>query len=341
MVAKVAPTSTVAPASALMALKHAGCRGVDFQGHLVGLELRPGARRRRRRRRPPSAIGRCCPSVTDSPRTGTTTSTAARRPSPPARPPQRPPGAGAGSGSGAGAGAGSGGRWRCRRGSGAVDAAEQRADLDVLAFASTRISLTDAGRAGVDLEGHLVGFQLDQRLVLGNRIAGLLQPLRDGRLADRFTEGGDHDIGCHLRLSSDVAQRLPLFGRRLGRAGAAPSSRRSWAFLRAWMRRSRFLPRVKASSISGFLLGDMTRKLPGRRRGRRGSAGVARAREAAAQTLLGHLLDEGVDEGPGAHVARLFLTPDQIAVLVGFEFHRQTHRPGRDRAAPGAGSARP
>src|SRR5262249_38257802 len=50
----------------------------------------------------------------------------------------------------------------------------------------------------------------------------------------------------------------------------------------------------------------------GRRRGR--PAGVARSSVGGAD-LVEHPLDEGVDEEPRAHVARLFLAPDDLGLL--------------------------
>ena len=56
----------------------------------------------------------------------------------------------------------------------------------------------DLGDGPVDRGGHLgvdlVGRNLEQHLVLGDRVADLLVPLRDGALGDRFTELGHRDI---------------------------------------------------------------------------------------------------------------------------------------------------
>jgi hypothetical protein len=48
------------------------------------------------------------------------------------------------------------------------------------------------------LDGHLVGLELDQRLVGLDRVAGLLEPLADGRFGDGFAEGRDADFGGHV-----------------------------------------------------------------------------------------------------------------------------------------------
>ena len=55
-----------------------------------------------------------------------------------------------------------------------------------------------AGRRGGDIDGDLVGLQADQRLVEGNGLAGLLEPLANGGLAYRFTQSGDFDFTGHL-----------------------------------------------------------------------------------------------------------------------------------------------
>ena len=45
-----------------------------------------------------------------------------------------------------------------------------------------------------DLDCHLVGLELDQRLVDRNGLAGLLEPFADGGLGDGFTESGNADL---------------------------------------------------------------------------------------------------------------------------------------------------
>ena len=55
----------------------------------------------------------------------------------------------------------------------------------------------DAGAIGADFEIDLLGFELDERLAGIDRVALLLQPLRDARFDDGFTEFGNNDIGRH------------------------------------------------------------------------------------------------------------------------------------------------
>ena len=57
-----------------------------------------------------------------------------------------------------------------------------------------------AGGGRRHLDRHLVGFELDQRLVDRDGVAGLLEPLADGRLGDGFAEGGNADFS-HDRSS--------------------------------------------------------------------------------------------------------------------------------------------
>ena len=101
-------------------------------------------------------------------------------------------GAAAGAGFG-GAGGGVALRCRLRRGfrrrrAGAfLDLAEQRADRDGLAVLGGDIAEHAGGRRR-HLDRHLVGFELDQRLVDRDRIARLLEPLADGRLGHGFAE---------------------------------------------------------------------------------------------------------------------------------------------------------
>ena len=59
-----------------------------------------------------------------------------------------------------------------------------------------------AGLLGADLEIDLLGFELDDGLAGGDRLALALQPARDARFDDRFTELGDDDVGGHGILCS-------------------------------------------------------------------------------------------------------------------------------------------
>ena len=87
-----------------------------------------------------------------------------------------------------------------RRAGAFLDLAEQRADRDGVAVLG-RDGGERAGGGRRHLDRHLVGFELDQRLVDRDRIAGLLEPLADGRLGDGFAEGRDADFS-HDWLSS-------------------------------------------------------------------------------------------------------------------------------------------
>ena len=72
-----------------------------------------------------------------------------------------------------------------------------------------------AGGGRGDLGVHLVGRDLDDRLVLGDRVAGLLGPLEDRALGDRLAHRGHLDLD-HGRLAAGIAAS----GARLGLVGA-------------------------------------------------------------------------------------------------------------------------
>ncbi len=86
------------------------------------------------------------------------------------------------------------------RGAVRLDRAEHGADIDRGAVLD-RDGGDDARGRGRDLQRHLVGFQFDQRLVGPDEIADLLEPLADGRLGHRFTEGGNANFGRHCSVS--------------------------------------------------------------------------------------------------------------------------------------------
>ncbi|MNV29976.1 hypothetical protein D3C71_1212260 [compost metagenome] len=76
------------------------------------------------------------------------------------------------------------------------DLAEQRVETD--GFTVLRNDFGQhAGSRGRNFDGNLVGFQFDQRLIGLDRIADLLEPGADGRLADGLAEGWNADFGCH------------------------------------------------------------------------------------------------------------------------------------------------
>ena len=103
-----------------------------------------------------------------------------------------------------------------------VDDGEQLADLDVLAFLPL-----DAGEhaalLGADLEIDLLGLELDDRLADLDAVALLLQPARDARLDDRFTELGTTmlDIDCTVtRFGRSVRLRGAGFDSTIGDSDA-------------------------------------------------------------------------------------------------------------------------
>ena len=78
-----------------------------------------------------------------------------------------------------------------------------------------------AGRGGVDLQRHLVGLKLDQRLVRLDGVARLLEPAADRGFADGLAEGRNADFGRHGRSSHSGA------GARWTRGGAAHAANAS------------------------------------------------------------------------------------------------------------------
>src|SRR5256885_186004 len=106
--------------------------------------------------------------------------------------------AGAGARRGAGGGAGGGGAARAL-GAGVGGARALDLDLRDLGADGDRHALGDgdleqgALEGGGDLGVHLVGDDLDQRLVLLDEVALLFQPAIDGALGDRLTQLGHLD----------------------------------------------------------------------------------------------------------------------------------------------------
>ncbi len=90
-----------------------------------------------------------------------------------------------------------------RRGGAFGDRAQQRADIHRIAFGHGHLTQNPSG-LGIDLERHLVGLELDQRLIHGNRVAGLLEPLRNRGLRHRFTQRGHLDFS-HFILPRNVS----------------------------------------------------------------------------------------------------------------------------------------
>ena len=84
----------------------------------------------------------------------------------------------------------------CFRRESVGDPAENCADRDVGALLGENLGERAGGGRG-NLEGHFVGFELGDRFVGGDRFARPLQPFRDCRLGDQFTEARDLDLGRH------------------------------------------------------------------------------------------------------------------------------------------------
>ena len=78
-------------------------------------------------------------------------------------------------------------------GGAAGDAAELAAGLHGGAVLGVDLG-EDAGGGRGHLDGDLVGLELAEHLVLGHRVADLLEPGRDGGLGDALAEGRDHDL---------------------------------------------------------------------------------------------------------------------------------------------------
>jgi hypothetical protein len=78
-----------------------------------------------------------------------------------------------------------------------ADAAEQCADGDIGAFADDDLG-ERAGRGCVHFERHLVGLELDQRIVHGDAVADLLEPARHGRFGHRLAQRGHFDLARHV-----------------------------------------------------------------------------------------------------------------------------------------------
>ena len=77
-----------------------------------------------------------------------------------------------------------------------LDVAEDAAHLDGSAFFHGEVG-NGAGNARIHLDGNLVGLELAKRLVDGNLVARLHQPLGNGRLGDRFAQSRNLDLDGH------------------------------------------------------------------------------------------------------------------------------------------------
>ena len=108
------------------------------------------------------------------------------------------------------------GRGRGRRGVGGggaliADHGDHRADIDRLALGDPDLG-HDAGDRRRHLGVDLVGGDLEQRLVGGDRVADLLEPLRDRALGDRLTELWERDVShvCVWCLSDQPLKSRPV-----------------------------------------------------------------------------------------------------------------------------------
>src|SRR3546814_669104 len=123
-----------------------------------------------------------------------------------------------------------------RTGAGREDA-EHGADLDRRAL-FRRDRLQRARGRRVDLQGHLVGLQLKQRLVGSGGLAGPLQPLGDRRLGHRFAERRHGDVDRLAVAARDGLRiRLRGFGARGGLLPRLVGVRRRLCLLRIWLLR--------------------------------------------------------------------------------------------------------
>ena len=109
-------------------------------------------------------------------------------------------------------------RARAATASGASITASTWLTADRLAFLRQNLH-DDAGRRRGNLGVHLVGRDLQQRLVAVDLVADLLHPADDGALGDRFAHLGHHDIGGHVRALSLRMQRRAVRGVRRLRHG--------------------------------------------------------------------------------------------------------------------------
>ena len=82
-----------------------------------------------------------------------------------------------------------------------------------------------AGLLGADFEVDLLGLELDDGLAGGDGLALALQPARDARFDDRFTELGNDDVDGHGALyASDLERRL-----RAQRASTGTFRAKAWS----------------------------------------------------------------------------------------------------------------
>ena len=113
---------------------------------------------------------------------------------------------------------------------------------------STSVSLEHAGDRRRNVDADLVGLESRDRLVRGDRLARLLQPLRERAFGDRFPKRGNCNVSGHDGPSTGRRRPGPRRGC-YGRArpqSSSPARRRG-----AWRGRSRAKPRRRGPHRRG------------------------------------------------------------------------------------------
>ena len=157
----------------------------------------------------------------------------------------------------------------CRRRrllAGGADHRDDAVDRNRLAFLDLDLG-QDAGGRRRDLGIHLVGRNLEQRLVAVDRVADLLDPADDRPFGDRLAHLGHHDVGCHS--FSGAAEAAPVASasicdQLLGRRDHLVDARQERSFERRRIRHRR-VQRCDAHDrrvqVLERLLGDDRREL--------------------------------------------------------------------------------
>ena len=103
-----------------------------------------------------------------------------------------------------------------------VDPRDHRADRDRVAFLDQLLG-EHAGDRRRHLDRDLVGLEAGDRLVGGDRVAGLLQPLGERAFGDRFAERGNLNVSGHddsfIRAGAGASSRLAAMPERAGDQG--------------------------------------------------------------------------------------------------------------------------
>ncbi|MPL74173.1 hypothetical protein SDC9_19983 [bioreactor metagenome] len=98
-----------------------------------------------------------------------------------------------------------------RRGARFVDRGEKGIHAHRLALGGDDLGQHTRG-GGRNLDGHLVGLELAQHLVGGDRVTRLLEPGGDGGFRDAFAKRGDTDLDCHGSALQRVVDERVLLG---------------------------------------------------------------------------------------------------------------------------------